>query len=121
MKNRSRTDIISTILIAATGGATKTRLMYGAYLSYAQITEYLAFLGEKELIHYEGETQKYQLTEKGMGFILAYEQISELVSVSNMKSMRSIQPTAESVTSSIQGSERERKSVRLPLRRGPRR
>src|SRR5438552_2269036 len=101
MKYRSRTDIISTILTAATGGAMKTRLMYGAYLSYAQITEYLAFLGEKELIHYERGTQKYQVTEKGHRFMLAYDKISELVSVRNIKPTNAGQPEAESATSSL--------------------
>ena len=41
MKYRSRTDIVSQILEAANGGATKTKIMYEAYLSYAQPKEYL--------------------------------------------------------------------------------
>ncbi|WP_323444712.1 winged helix-turn-helix domain-containing protein [Candidatus Nitrososphaera gargensis] len=35
MKYRSRTEITAQILEAACGGATKTRIMYKAYLSYA--------------------------------------------------------------------------------------
>jgi len=46
LKYRSRTDIIAQILEGATQGSTKTRLMYGAYISYAQVQEYLAFLQE---------------------------------------------------------------------------
>ena len=41
MKYRSRTEIVAMILEAANGGATKTRIMYKAFLSYAQLREYL--------------------------------------------------------------------------------
>jgi len=44
VKYRSRTDIIAMILQAVINGATKTRIMYGAYLSYAQVKEYLSFM-----------------------------------------------------------------------------
>jgi predicted transcriptional regulator len=44
MKNRSRTELASNILEAANGGATKTKIMYRAFLSYAQLKEYLAML-----------------------------------------------------------------------------
>ena len=40
MKYRSRTEIVSAMLRIANRGATKTRIMYGAYLSYAQVMEY---------------------------------------------------------------------------------
>ena len=102
MKYRSRADIIANVLTAAMTGATKTRLMYAAYLSYIQLTEYLTFLQEKGLIIREAETQTYKLTEKGLHFLHIYEQISELISVSNIKSTEPAQPTAESATSSLQ-------------------
>ena len=50
MKYRSRTEIISVILEAANGGATKTRIMYKAFLSYAQLKEYLSVLIENNVI-----------------------------------------------------------------------
>ncbi len=53
MKYRSRTDIVATILETADGGATKTKIMYSAYLSYAQLKEYLSMLLENELLEYE--------------------------------------------------------------------
>jgi predicted transcriptional regulator len=40
MKYRNRTDIIAMILQAAMKGATKTRLIHSAYLSYAQVLVY---------------------------------------------------------------------------------
>jgi predicted transcriptional regulator len=55
MKYRSRSDIVGLLLDAANGGgATKTKLMYKAYLSFNQLREYLAFLIENGLIDYEG-------------------------------------------------------------------
>ena len=52
MKYRSRTDITGLILEAANGRATKTKIMYKAYLSFAQLREYLSMLLEKGLIDY---------------------------------------------------------------------
>jgi hypothetical protein len=40
------------ILEAANGSATKTRIMYKAFLSYAQLKEYLSVLIENNLIEY---------------------------------------------------------------------
>jgi predicted transcriptional regulator len=85
MKYRSRTDIIAMILQAATHGATKTRIMYGAYLSYAQVKEYLAFLQEKNLIAYEQGTSLYKLTEAGMNLLRTYEGISDMISITSKK------------------------------------
>ena len=42
MKNRSRTEIVAMILDSANGGATKTKIMYSAFLSFDQLTEYLS-------------------------------------------------------------------------------
>ena len=53
MKYRSRSDIIGLILEAANGGATKTKIMYKAFLSFAQLRDYLALLTDQGLIQYE--------------------------------------------------------------------
>ncbi|HEU4483799.1 MAG TPA: winged helix-turn-helix domain-containing protein, partial [Nitrososphaeraceae archaeon] len=65
MKYRSRTEIVSMILEAANGGATKTKIMYKAFLSYAQLREYLSVLIENALLEYLEGNQKYKTTEKG--------------------------------------------------------
>jgi predicted transcriptional regulator len=69
------------ILQAANKGATKTRIMYGAYISYAQVKEYLAFLLKKDLIKYEEGTGVYKLTEKGLQYLRAFDQINEIISL----------------------------------------
>jgi predicted transcriptional regulator len=78
MKYRSRTDIVATILDAANGGSTKTRIMYKAYLSYAQLKEYLSILLENGLLEYEDGDLKYKTTEKGLRFMRTYNEIGEL-------------------------------------------
>ncbi len=67
------------ILQATRIGASKTKIMYKAYLSYTQIKEYLKFLQENSLIKYEDGAQVYRITEKGRNFLQAYDEISSLV------------------------------------------
>jgi predicted transcriptional regulator len=92
MKYRSRTDIIAMILQSAMKGATKTRLMYSAYLSYAQVVEYLHFLTERRLISFEEESQEYKLTEQGLKFLRVYDEISDIVSLDNSKTSERVAP-----------------------------
>jgi predicted transcriptional regulator len=82
VKYRSRTEIVSMILEAANGGATKTRIMYKAFLSYAQLKEYLSVLIENNLIEYLEGTQTYKTTEKGFNFLRMYNEIGELLQTS---------------------------------------
>ena len=50
MGYRSRTEIVCNILDAANGrGANKTKIMYTAFLSYAQLKEYLSLFDRKQL------------------------------------------------------------------------
>ncbi len=82
MKYRSRTEIVSMILEAANGGATKTRIMYKAFLSYAQLKEYLSVLIENNLIEYLEGVQTYKTTEKGFNFLKMHNEIGELLQTS---------------------------------------
>jgi predicted transcriptional regulator len=85
MKYRSRTDIVALILEAANGGATKTRIMYKAFLSYAQLKEYLTVLLEKDVLEYENETQLFRTTEKGLRLLQMYSQFDEMMSIANVR------------------------------------
>ncbi len=86
MKYRSRTDICSQILEAAVEGTTKTRIMYNAYLSYAQLKEYISVMSENGLLEYQEGEQKYKTTEKGMQFLRAYERMNEMTGPIGAKS-----------------------------------
>ena len=79
MKYRSRTDITSQILEAANGGATKTKIMYRAFLSYAQLTDYISVLVENGLLEHNQARQIYKTTDKGQRFLKIYSQIADYV------------------------------------------
>ena len=79
MGNRSRTEIVSNILDAANGGATKTKIMYKAFLSYNQLKECLTILIENNLLEYIDGTQTFKTTEKGLNFLKMHNEIGELL------------------------------------------
>jgi predicted transcriptional regulator len=79
VKYRSRTEIVAMILEAANGGATKTKIMYKAFLSYAQLREYLSVLIENNLLEYLDGSQTYKTTEKGLSFLKMHNEIGELL------------------------------------------
>lgn len=79
MKYRSRTEIVGIILEVARQGATKTKIMYDAYLSYTQLTEYLSFLIENKMIKRQEGTELYRLTEKGHKFYLKCKEIEDMI------------------------------------------
>ena len=80
LKYRSRGEILSNILrVVASNKATKTRLMYGAYLSYTQIEEYMGFILQQGLINQVPETNLYQLSEKGMQYLNLSDELSQLL------------------------------------------
>ena len=79
MKNRSRTEIVGNILDASNGGASKTKIMYTAFLSYNQLKEYLSVLIENNLIEYLDGTKTFKTTEKGLNFLKTHNEIGELL------------------------------------------
>ena len=79
MNYRSRTEIVGNILDAANGRATKTKIMYKAFLSYAQLKEYLSVLTENNLIEYLDGNQTFKTTEKGLNFLKMHNEIGELL------------------------------------------
>ena len=81
MKYRSRTEIVSMMLDAANGGATKTKIMYKAFLSYTQLKEYLSVLIENNLIEYREGSHEFRTTEKGLYFLKMHNEIGELLQI----------------------------------------
>src|ERR671925_427605 len=85
MKYRSRTDTVVLILEAANGGATETRIMYKAFLSYAQLKEYLTVLLENEVLEYDEGRQNFRTTEKGLHLLQMYSQFDEMMSIESVR------------------------------------
>jgi predicted transcriptional regulator len=82
VKYRSRSDIIGLLLNAANGGrATKTKLMYSAFISFNQLREYLSLLVENGLIQYEQGMHTYRTTEKGMRLLNLQNKIDEVAPI----------------------------------------
>ncbi len=81
MSYRTRTEIISSILeIANRGnGVTKTKIMYGAFLSHSQMKEYLAILTDNGLISYDLDTRTFRTTGKGHRFLQVYSGLDTLM------------------------------------------
>jgi predicted transcriptional regulator len=79
MKNRSTNDISSIILESAIGGRlTKCKIMYNAFLSYAQLKEYLKTLQENGLLEYQETKGTYLTTDKGLNFLKIYNKMDKL-------------------------------------------
>ena len=80
LRNRTRVEILSSILDVATTGALKTHIMYRANLSHRQLEKYLGFLQDNDLIREvadpEGGSRLYQATEKGVAFLKDYSRLS---------------------------------------------
>jgi predicted transcriptional regulator len=53
--------------------------MYKAYLSYAQLKEYLSVLIENGLLEFEKGTHTYKTASKGLQFLKTYSQMGGLI------------------------------------------
>lgn len=80
-KKRDQLDIANAILKVAKQGASKTRIMYNANLSFKGVTQYLSFMMENELLLKTREDSKpvYYTSEKGLTFLSSYTQLLQLL------------------------------------------
>lgn len=75
-KYRNRLQIIANILLIASSGAKKTRIMYQANLSYKLLCRYLNEVLDAGLICF-GKGECYVLTAKGKEFLRRHEEYSK--------------------------------------------
>lgn len=75
-KYRSRSEIIVSILESALDGNSKTKIMFHAYLSFAQMKEYLSFVLDNGLIEYDAKNMNYITTAKGQDFLRKTRQLN---------------------------------------------
>ena len=85
MGNRNRTEIVGSILEAANGGVSKTKIMYFAFLSYGQLKEYLSILIENNLIEYLEGAHTYKTTEKGLNLLKIQNEMAEMLKTTSIK------------------------------------
>ena len=82
-RTRTRSEIMSQILRIASGvGATKTKIVYKAFLNYAQVKEHLTILTESDLLNYDADTQIFKTTKKGLRFLQIYNQLDDMIKTS---------------------------------------
>ncbi len=68
------------------GGATKTKIMYNALISYNLMKEYLTLLAENNLLEYEEGNMTYRTTEKGLQLLRIYNNMNEIAPLSVTRS-----------------------------------
>jgi predicted transcriptional regulator len=83
MRSRSDLDIMAKILHTANekSGAGRTKIMYGAFLSYKQLKKYLPALTERGLLNYDIDAQTFKTTQKGLRFLDTYNQIYDAIKI----------------------------------------
>jgi len=91
-KRRDRLLIIAEILKVARHGALKTQIMYGANLSFAQLTAYLSLLVKLGLLEAAKKNKEiiYKTTPKGIRYLKGYEEIKHLLRKSVEDSVTSL-------------------------------
>jgi predicted transcriptional regulator len=73
---RDRLQIVASILLIASSGAKKTRIMYQANLSYKLLCRYLYEVLDAGLICF-GKEECYVLTAKGKEFLSRHEEYTK--------------------------------------------
>jgi len=71
---RRRIDIIADILQVVGQGATRTKVMYHANLSYKLLVKYLLYVTCANLVSFEKRPRRYVLTAKGEEFLEKYKE-----------------------------------------------
>ncbi len=70
-KNRDKIDIVAAVLKAAGDGSNKTKIMFGANLSYKLLSKYLQNVIGLGFVAAHGSD--YRLTDDGRLFLLRYK------------------------------------------------
>jgi predicted transcriptional regulator len=79
-RNRGRLEIMYSIIDIARSEVGKTRIMYGAVLSYEQLSRYLPELTVLGLIEEVSSNRNtmFRATEKGRAFLQQYDRLAEI-------------------------------------------
>lgn len=81
MAYRSREEIFASILSTAGSGAgvTRSKIMFGSYLTYAQVVEYSKILIERGLLEYDPLNRTFRTTPSGFTFIQLQNEINQMI------------------------------------------
>ena len=83
MAYRSRDEIFASILGTAGSGAgvTRSKIMFGSYLTYAQVVEYSKILIERGLLEYDPLDRTFRTTPSGFTFIQLQNEINQMIKI----------------------------------------
>ena len=83
MAYRSREEIFASILGTAGAGAgvTRSKIMFGSYLTYAQVVEYSKILIERGLLEYDPLDRTFRTTPTGFTFIQLQNEINQMIKI----------------------------------------
>ena len=85
-RRRSNIEIIADMLKVGENGAGKTKIMYNANLSYAQIQKYLGFLlseGFIDKMEMGNPSVTYQVTENGLKLLKSINSALEMLGLND--------------------------------------
>jgi predicted transcriptional regulator len=83
MAYRSREEIFASILGTAGSGAgiTRSKIMFGSYLTYAQVVEYSKMLIERGLLEYDPINRTFKTTSSGFTFIQIHNEMNQMIRI----------------------------------------
>ena len=83
MTYRSREEIFASILRTAGSGddITRSKIMFGSYLTYAQVVEYSKLLIQRGLLEYDAINRTFKTTPNGFTFIQLHDEISRMIKI----------------------------------------
>ena len=83
MAYRSREEIFASILGTAGSGAgiTRSKIMFGSYLTYAQVVEYTKMLIERGLLEYDPINRTFKTTSSGFTFIQIHNEMNQMIRI----------------------------------------
>jgi predicted transcriptional regulator len=83
MAYRSREEIFASILGTAGSGAgiTRSKIMFGSYLTYAQVVEYSKMLIERGLLEYDPINRTFKTTSSGFTFIQLHNEMNQMIKI----------------------------------------
>jgi len=83
MAYRTREEIFASILnIAGSGaGITRSKIMFGSYLTYSQVVEYSKILIQRGLLEYDPINRTYKTTPGGFTFMQLQNELSQMIKI----------------------------------------
>lgn len=83
MAYRSREEIFASILRTAGSGEgiTRSKIMFGAYLTYSQVVDYTKMLIQRGLIEHDSINKTFKTTPRGFTFIQLHNELNQMIKI----------------------------------------